>query len=61
MTAPATVIVPYDLKFYEWLPRLFPQNPGMAKLFQDNPDMVETTALANHISAAIRNSLPKGT
>jgi len=47
MTAPVTVIVAYDLKFYERLPKLFPQNPGMAKLFQDNPDMVETTAKRN--------------
>src|SRR6202140_3986563 len=37
MTAPVTVIVAYDLKFYEQLPKLFPQNPGM----------VETTAKRN--------------
>jgi len=47
MTAPVTVIVAYDLKFYERLPKLFPQKPGMAKLFQDSPDMVETTAKRN--------------
>src|SRR5438270_9229322 len=29
MTAPVTVIVAYDLKFYEKLPRLFPQSPSM--------------------------------
>jgi len=29
MTAPVTVIVAYDLKFYEQLPKLFPQNPAM--------------------------------
>ena len=34
MTAPVTVIVAYDLKFYQQLPKLFPQNPGMAKLFE---------------------------
>ena len=44
MTAPVTVIVAYDLKFYERLPKLFPQNPGMAKLFESSPEMVETTA-----------------
>jgi hypothetical protein len=33
MTAPVTVLVAYDLKFYELLPMLFPQNPGMAKLY----------------------------
>src|SRR6188508_329763 len=47
MTAPVTVIVAYDLKFYEHLPELFPQNPGMAKLFESSPDMVETTAKRN--------------
>jgi 3-hydroxypropanoate dehydrogenase len=47
MTAPLTVIVAYDLKFYEHLPRLFPQNPGMAKLFESSPEMVEVTAKRN--------------
>jgi 3-hydroxypropanoate dehydrogenase len=47
MTAPVTVIVAYDLKFYEHLPKLFPQNPGMAKLFERTPDLVETTAKRN--------------
>jgi 3-hydroxypropanoate dehydrogenase len=47
MTAPVTVIVAYDLKFYEQLPKLFPQNPGMAKLFANSPEMVETTAKRN--------------
>ena len=47
MTAPVTVIVAYDLKFYEQLPKLFPQNPGIAKLFASNPEMVETTAKRN--------------
>jgi 3-hydroxypropanoate dehydrogenase len=42
-----TVIIAYDLKFYEHLPRLFPQNPAMAKLFENSPDMVETTAKRN--------------
>src|SRR5437867_3463243 len=47
MAAPVTVIVAYDLKFYEQLPRLFPQNPGIAKLFESNAEMVETTAKRN--------------
>jgi 3-hydroxypropanoate dehydrogenase len=47
MTAPVTVIVGYDLKFYDQLPRLFPQNPGMAQLFERNPDLIETTAKRN--------------
>lgn len=47
MTAPVSVIVAYDLRFYERLPKLFPHNPGMAKLFENNPEMVETTAKRN--------------
>jgi hypothetical protein len=30
MTAPVTVIVGYDMKFYEQLAKLFPQSPGMS-------------------------------
>jgi 3-hydroxypropanoate dehydrogenase len=47
MTAPVTVIVAYDMKFYEHLPKLFPHNPGMSKLFQANAELVETTARRN--------------
>jgi 3-hydroxypropanoate dehydrogenase len=47
MTAPVTVIVAYDLRFYGDLPRLFPHNPGMAKLYESSPDLVETTAKRN--------------
>ena len=47
MSAPVTVIVAYDLKFYTQLPKLFPHNPGMAKLFESKPEMVETTAKRN--------------
>jgi 3-hydroxypropanoate dehydrogenase len=47
MAAPVTVIVAYDLKFYEQLPKLFPQNPGMVQLFRSNPEMVEVTAKRN--------------
>ena len=47
MTAPVTVIVAYDTKFYERLPQLFPQNPGIAGLFQRSPELVESTAKRN--------------
>ncbi len=47
MSAPATVIVAYDLRFYEKLPRLFPHSPEMAKLFAENPQLVESTAKRN--------------
>jgi 3-hydroxypropanoate dehydrogenase len=41
MTAPVTVIVGYDIKFYEQLPKLFPQ------LFESNPALAEATAKRN--------------
>ena len=47
MTAPVTVIVAYDIKFYDQLARLFPHNTGMARLFSANPDLTETTARRN--------------
>jgi len=47
MTAPVTVIVAYDLKFYEQLPKLFPHSPGIATLFASNPELVEATAKRN--------------
>src|SRR5713101_6863592 len=47
MTAPVTVIVAYDMKFYEQLPKLFPHSPGLAALFASNPELVEATAKRN--------------
>ncbi len=47
MTAPVTVIVAYDLFFYEKLPKLFPHSPSMADLFAKNPQLVEMTAQRN--------------
>jgi 3-hydroxypropanoate dehydrogenase len=47
MTAPVTVIIAYDLKFYDKLPKLFPHNPGLRNLFADNPDLVTMTARRN--------------
>ena len=47
MTAPVTVIVAYDMKFYEQVPKLFPQSPGLTQLFESNPQLVEVTAQRN--------------
>src|SRR6201999_1488148 len=47
MTAPVTVIVAYDLLFFEKLPKLFPHAPGMRDYFEQNPQMVEITAQRN--------------
>jgi len=47
MMAPVTVIVAYDMKFYDQLPKLFPQSPGMKQMFESNPQLVEVTAQRN--------------
>ena len=47
MSAPVTVIIAYDLLFYQKLPKLFPHAPGMRDLFVTNPQLVETTARRN--------------
>jgi len=47
MSAPVTVIVAYDLKFYDKLPKLFPHNPAMRDNFASNPQLVEVTAKRN--------------
>lgn len=47
MTAPVTVIIAYDLLFFEKMPKLFPHNPGMRDLYAKNPQLVETTARRN--------------
>src|SRR5260370_28960550 len=47
MTAPVTVIIAYDLLFYEKLPKLFPHVPAMRDLFAENPQLIEDTAKRN--------------
>ena len=47
MAAPVTVIVAYDLKFYDKLPKLFPKVPSMRDNFASNPQLIETTARRN--------------
>ena len=47
MAAPVTVIVAYDLKFYDKLPRLFPHSPAMRDMYMKNPQLIHETALRN--------------
>lgn len=47
MKAPVTAILAYDLKFYENLPKLFPNNPGAREWFSNSPDLAEVTAFRN--------------
>src|SRR5579864_9001080 len=47
MAAPVTVIIAYDLKFYEKLPKLFPRFPAIRDVFVNNPQLIEATAQRN--------------
>jgi 3-hydroxypropanoate dehydrogenase len=46
MLAPVTVIVAYDPKFYDYLPRLFPHTDAKP-WFTSNPDLAQETAFRN--------------
>jgi 3-hydroxypropanoate dehydrogenase len=49
MNSPVTVIVAFDLRFYENLPRTFPNNPNAKSLFEgeEKRTHVQTTAMRN--------------
>ena len=47
MTAPVTVIVAYDPKFFQKLPQLFPHNPDAISWFTSNDSLAATTAFRN--------------
>jgi 3-hydroxypropanoate dehydrogenase len=47
MQAPVTAILAYDLKFYEHVPKLFPNNPAMREKFSSSPELIQTTAFRN--------------
>jgi len=47
MAAPVTVIIAYDLKFYDKLPRLFPHYAAVRNMDVDNPHLIQETALRN--------------
>lgn len=47
MAAPVTLIIAFDPRFYERLPRLFPASAGARGLFADNTALAETTAFRN--------------
>lgn len=46
-TAPVTVIVGYDSKFYDLIPQLFPHNPGAREWFANDRDVAHQTAFRN--------------
>jgi 3-hydroxypropanoate dehydrogenase len=45
--APVTVIIGYDTRFYELLPKLFPHRPEVKDNFAANSALAETTAFRN--------------
>jgi 3-hydroxypropanoate dehydrogenase len=47
MVAPVTVIVAYDPKFYEHMPRLFPHNPEARSWFTSSEALAAVTAFRN--------------
>jgi 3-hydroxypropanoate dehydrogenase len=49
MAAPVTAIIAYDTRFYEQLPKLFPNNPNARAIFagDDKKAHAETTAFRN--------------
>ena len=49
MKAPVTAIVAFDLRFYENLPRTFPNNPNARSIFEgeEKKAHVQTTAMRN--------------
>lgn len=47
MTAPVTLIVAYDLAFFEKLPHVFGHAPAARKLLEDNRELATDTAVRN--------------
>lgn len=47
MAAPVTALIGYDLKFYEHLPRLFPNNLAARDWFSGSAELAQLTAFRN--------------
>jgi 3-hydroxypropanoate dehydrogenase len=47
IAAPVTAIVGFDFRFYDKLPKLFPQSPGFKDMFEKSPELTDTTARRN--------------
>jgi 3-hydroxypropanoate dehydrogenase len=47
MKAPVTAILAFDTKFYEQLPKLFPNNPAAREWFSNSSQFAEVTAFRN--------------
>jgi 3-hydroxypropanoate dehydrogenase len=47
LAAPVTAIVGFDVRFYDQLPKLFPQAPGFKDMFEKSPEFADATARRN--------------
>jgi 3-hydroxypropanoate dehydrogenase len=47
MQAPVTAIVAHDLKFYDQMPKLFPNNPALGERFASSPELAQIIAFRN--------------
>jgi 3-hydroxypropanoate dehydrogenase len=47
IAAPVTVIVAFDLQFYEFLPRTFPNNPNAKSVFEGKDEVNKIVCLRN--------------
>jgi 3-hydroxypropanoate dehydrogenase len=47
LAAPVTVIIGYDVRFYDRMPKLWPQNPAVKEMFERSPELAEVTARRN--------------
>ena len=47
MAAPVTVIIAFDMKFYEFLPKNFPNNPNAKSIFEGKDETNKIVALRN--------------
>ena len=47
MAAPVTAIVAYDLRFYEFLPKMFPNNPNAKAVFEGKDEVNKIVCLRN--------------
>jgi len=47
VSAPVVAIIAYDLKFHEFMPKLFAHSPGMQSTYAGNASLAESTAFRN--------------
>jgi 3-hydroxypropanoate dehydrogenase len=47
LSAPVTAIVGFDIRFYDQLPKLAPQSPRFREMFENSPELADSTARRN--------------